>query len=243
MQDKIIDLRQGKQAGRKWFDIKKAISLSIGEKRKQSKLIKLLNRITLAVLIVVIICVGLRFILQNKPKTIVFYDLLPDNLLSFSLINDDVAANSKVIGSILDGIDVFNEPFSSINAEITAETSRVLKAAQINVENEILPCLGRNMGIVTTKTNDKKSFILFVELKNSLKDEDISYTKSRIEKELKNTYNVVYTTYNDVSIASISNFNPDMGFSWLNGHYAFIDQYFILSDSLENIKQIINKNS
>ncbi len=246
MGDKIIDLRQGKQIQRKRFDIKRVIGLSIGEKRKRSKLIILLNKVTICVFVIaVIVCMvfGVRFLLQNQSKTVDFYELLPENTVSFSLINNDKSTNkSKIIGSIFDGIGVFSEPFSVINKELDTETSRVLELAKTSLENEILPYLGGNVGIVTTKTNDQDGFILFVALKDTLKNENISYAKSKIEKELKTTYSIVYTTYKGVSIASIGNFSPDMGFSWLNGHYAFIDQYFILSDSIENMKATIDKN-
>jgi len=240
MGDKIIDLRQGKKIGRKWFDIKKAISLSIGEKRKRWKLIKILNKATLVVMTIAIIVVGIRFLLKEKAKSIVFYDLIPDNLVSFSLINTNLGANAQVIGGVLDGITVFDKPFELINAELDAEVTRVLEEAKVNVENEIVPYLGENVGIVAVKTGEKYNFILFVELKGSL--QDLSYAKSKIEKELQETYRLSYITHKGVSIASMENFDLDMGFSWLKGHYAFIDHYFILSDSVELLKQTIDKS-
>lgn len=242
MKDKIIDLRQGKQTGRKWFDIKKTIGLSAGEKRKRSKLIKILNKTTLFVLMLAIVILGVRFLLKNEPKKIVFYDFLPDNLFSFSLINNKLTVNSQIIGSIFDGLGVFAEPFSVINAELDAEKNRVLELAKTNLENEITPYLGDNIGIVAVKANKQNNFVFFVELNGTLKNENISYAKSKIEKELQNTYRVTYTTYKGVSIASVSNFNPDMGFSWLKGHYVFMEQYFILSDSMDIVKEIIDKN-
>lgn len=239
MSDKIIDLREGRKIERKWFDIKRSISLSVGEKRKRSKLIKILNKAALSVAAAAIIVFGLRLIFKERAKTIGFYDFIPSEAVSFNSIRIDFDNKEKVIGGVLDGLGVFDEEFEKISGELAIEIEKVLGNSTVNVENEIIPYLGENMGLAAIKTADNNDFILFVELKGSLKD--LSYTKGKVEKEIEKLYNLEYITHKGVSIASISNFNSDIGFSWVGGHYAFIDQYFVFSDSLDRLKSAIEK--
>ncbi|MFH1551457.1 MAG: hypothetical protein ABIC36_01085 [bacterium] len=182
----------------------------------------------IAILIVIIIALNCWFLAMQK---IVFIDILPKEKVVFGLIDQQALYNQ------LSPSYQFLNGFYGQGA--VSKISNYLSNVGLSFEKDIQPIFKQQIAFVLLPSNSDTAFpfvFLFEKKDSSVK---ISQFSDKIESELKNDFNFSSKTYRQIKTIILNPISYSISSPNLYT-YAEIEDYFVISNSLETLQTIIS---
>jgi len=226
-----IKVKRGKLAADKISDDLKVDlrnGLAPEPKQKQPKKSRLFLVIFLLVAVIIFLSGSCLFSYLKKPA---FADLVPEEAVVFSLINQ---------GALYDQLSPFYQflkenGFYGQGAVI--KIGDYLNQANLDFRKDIEPLFKRQIAFILMPANSETAFpfALLFERKTSL--DKINRLLNQIEPHFKKDYNFSSQIYRQIEITILK---PLFSWSVNSLNYAQVGDYFVISNSQEILKKIID---
>jgi len=186
----------------------------------------------LSIFILIIIALAFNWWFLSSQK-IPFKDLVPENRVVFSLVNQEVLYNqtSPFYGFLKENNFYVQPAMVKIND--------YLKQADLNFKDSIQSVFKQEAGFILMPANDETSFPFFLAFERKASLGDIKSVLDKIEVNLKKDYNFSKEKYRQIEVTIL---DPIYSTDNLPNLYAFaqVEDYFIITNSKELLKEIIN---
>jgi len=196
---------------------------------------RVLNRVSkkwlfLTILIIIIVVgAGVNYWILSSKKTD-FTDLLSEETVVFSIINQDV------LYSQVSPFWQFLEQSNFYGQKAINQFNNYLNKAQLDFESDIQPFFEKDLAFILMPSNSETDFPFAFILKRKNLMAQISQVLDKIEPEFKNDFNFSSQVYRQIEITSLKSFSSSL----FNYVYAQAENYFIVSNSQDCLKDIIN---
>ncbi len=171
-------------------------------------------------IIIAILAFNWRFLSSQK---IPFKDLVPENRVVFSLVNQEA---------------LYNQASPYIQPAM-AKANDYLKQADLNFKDNIQSAFKQEAGFILMPANDETSFPFFLIFERKASFGDIKGVLDKIEVNLKKDYNFSKEKYRQIEITVL---DPIYSTDNLPKLYVFaqVEDYLIIANSQQLLKEIIN---
>ena len=176
----------------------------------------------LSIFILIIIALAFNWWFLSSQK-IPFKDLVPKNRVVFSLVNQETLYNQ---------VSPYTQP-------AMAKINDYLKQVDLNFKDNIQLAFKPEAGFILMPANNETPFPFFLAFERKAPLGDIKSVSDKIEINLKKDYNFSKEKYRQIEITIL---DPIYSMDNLPKLYAFaqVEDYFIITNSRELLKEIIN---
>lgn len=164
-----------------------------------------------------------------SSKKIGFIDLIPEKTVVFSIINKDMLYPQ------LSPFKSFFEENNFYGQKAIEQINSYLNKAQLNFK-DIQPFFEEDMAFMLLSSNEEIKIPFVLILKTKAPRTGIKGFLSKIEPEFKKDYNFSSETYRQIEIVNLKSLSN----SCFNYFYSQAEDYLIISNSKESLKEIIN---
>ena len=179
-------------------------------------------------LIIVIVLIFNSWFLSSKK--IDFIDLIPEETVVFSIIDKDILYPQ------IFPFKHFLEENNFYGQKAINQFNDYLNSAQLNFESDIQPFFEKDIAFILLSPNSEVEFPFIFILKSKVSMAQFSQVLNKIEPEFKKDYNFSSQNYRQIKITALKSFST----SSFNYAYAQADGYFIISNSQDCLKNILN---
>ena len=179
-------------------------------------------------LIIIIILTFNSWILSSKKVD--FADLVPEETVIFSVIN------KNILYPQISPFKHFLEENNFYGQKAINQFNNYLNSAQLNFESNIQPFFEKDIAFILLSPNSEVEFPFALILKNKVSVAQLSQVLNKIEPEFKKDYNFSSEAYRQIEITALKSFSSSSS----NYAYAQADGYFIISNSQDCLKNILN---
>jgi len=184
--------------------------------------------LSIFLLIVVIVLILNSWFLSSKK--INFIDLIPEETVVFSIINKDILYPQ------ISPFKHFLEDNNFYGQKVINQFNNYLNSAQLDFELDIQPFFEKDIAFVLLPSNSEIEFPFALILKSNVSMSQFSQVLNKIEPEFKKDYNFSSQAYRQIDITALKSFST----SSFDYSYAQADRYFIISNSEDCLKNILD---
>ncbi|MBU1255822.1 hypothetical protein KKH35_03050, partial [Patescibacteria group bacterium] len=176
----------------------------------------------LSIFILIIIVLAFNWWLLSSQK-IPFKDLVPENRVVFSLVNQEALYNQT-------------SPYTQPAMD---KINNYFKQVDLSFKDNVQSAFKQEAGFILMPANDETSFPFFLAFERKASFGDIKSVLDKIEVNLKKDYNFSQEKYRQIEVTLL---DPIYSTDNLPNLYAFaqVEDYFIITNSKELLKEIIN---
>jgi len=184
--------------------------------------------LSIFLLIIVIVLTFNSWLLSSKK--IDFIDLIPEETVIFSIIN------KNILYPQVSPFKRFLEENNFYGQKAINQFNNYLNSAQLNFESDIQPFFEKDIAFVLLPSNSEIEFPFLLILKSKVSVAQLGQILNKIEPEFKKDYNFSSQAYRQIEIVTLKSFST----SSFNYAYAHADGYFIISNSQDCLKNILD---
>jgi len=177
--------------------------------------------------IIIALALNLWFLSSEKVD---FVNLIPKETIVFSIINKD-ALYPQIFP-----FKSFLEENNFYGQKAIKQFNDYLDKAHLNFESDIQSFFEKEIAFIVLSSNPETEFPFAMILKSEVPRAQFSQILDKIEPEFKKDYNFSAQTYRQVKVISLKSFSNTQ----FNYTYAYIGNYFIISNSQECLKNIVD---